>query len=88
MGSLRKNDGDGNENGKKSNWFRLAKQQLLHVHHAFLYNSLPSLHDCDVKPPSFTFYGRSEHKTIISFFSELRNTPLESTPGPGCSKDG
>ena len=25
--------------------------------HAFVYISLPSLHDCDVKMPNFTFYG-------------------------------
>ena len=30
----RDDDGDGNENGKKSNRFRLAKQ---HLHQAFLY---------------------------------------------------
>ena len=28
IGSLRNDDDDGNENGKKSNWFRQAKQQL------------------------------------------------------------
>ena len=28
IGSLSNNDGDGNEKGKKSNRFRLAKQQL------------------------------------------------------------
>ena len=28
---------------------RLAKQQILHVHHAFLYISLPSLHDYDYR---------------------------------------
>ena len=33
----------------KSNWLILAKQQLdLHVHHASLYISLPSLHDYEV----------------------------------------
>ena len=29
----------------------------------FLYISLPSLHDYDVKLPNFTSYGRREHKT-------------------------
>ena len=38
-------DDDGNENGNR---IRLAK---LHVQHAFLYLSLPSLHDYDVKMP-------------------------------------
>ena len=31
--------------------------RMLHVHTPFLYISLPSLHDCDVKMPNFTFYG-------------------------------
>ena len=35
---------------------RLAKQQLCTcMHHAFLYISLPSLHDYNVKLPNFTF---------------------------------
>ena len=38
-GTLSNDDGDINENGKKA----------MHVHHAFLYISLPSLHDYDVK---------------------------------------
>ena len=41
---------------KKSNRGRLAKQQLhLHVYHASLYISLPSLHDYNMKMPNFTF---------------------------------
>ena len=47
---------DGNENDKKAIGL-LSKTTTLHVHHAFLYISLPSLHDYDVKMPSFTFYG-------------------------------
>ena len=35
----------------------LSKQKSLHVHHAFLYISLPLRHDYDVKMPNFTFYG-------------------------------
>ena len=55
------------------------KTTTLHVHLAFLYISLPSLHDYDVELPNFTFYGGSELKTTIFFFSvcELRNSPLE-----------
>ena len=34
----------------------------------FLYISLPSLHDYDVKIPNFTFSGGREHKTTTSFF--------------------
>ena len=46
-------DGDGNENVK------ITKTTILHVHHAFLYISFPSLHDYDVKMPNFTFNRRS-----------------------------
>ena len=46
-------DGDGNENVK------ITKTTILHMHHAFLYVSFPSLHDYDVKMPSFTFNRRS-----------------------------
>ena len=46
-------DGDGNENVK------ITKTTILHVHHAFLYVSFPSLHDYDVKMPNFTFNRRS-----------------------------
>ena len=38
------------------------------MHHAFLYISLLSLHDYDVKLPIFTFCGGREHKTAIFFF--------------------
>ena len=36
--------------------------------HAFLYISLPSLHDYNVKMPNFMFSGGHEHK-VTSFFS-------------------
>ena len=42
IGNLSNYDGDGNKNGKNAN-------KTLHVHHAFLYISLPSLHNYDVK---------------------------------------
>ena len=41
----------------------------------FLYISLPSLHDYDVKLPNSTSYGRREHKTTT--FPGLRSSPLE-----------
>ena len=44
---------------------RLAKKQLCTL---FLYISLPSLHDYDVKMPNFTFCGGREHKTTTLFF--------------------
>ena len=63
--SLRSDDGDGNENGKKAKRFRLAKQQLCTL---FLYLSLPSLHDYNVKVPNFTFCRGREQKTTTFFF--------------------
>ena len=41
----------------------ISKITTLHMH-----ISLPSLHDCEVKVPNFTFCGVREHKTIIFFF--------------------
>ena len=34
------------------------------MHHAFLYISLPSLHDYDVKMPNFTFYRGGTQATM------------------------
>ena len=38
------------------------------MHHAFLYISLPSLYDYDLKMPNFTFCGGREHTTTTFFF--------------------
>ena len=43
-GSFSNDDGDGNEDVKKAIGL-LRKTTTLHVHHAFLYIFLPSLHD-------------------------------------------
>jgi len=41
------------------------------MHHAFLYISLPSLHDNNVKVPNFTLFRGWEHtKTTFLFFSK------------------
>ena len=62
FGSLRSDEGDGNENVEKT--IRLiTKTIILPVHHAFLYISLPSLHDYDVKMPNFTMYRGSTQAT-------------------------
>ena len=37
------------------------------VHHAFLYISLPSFRDYDVKMPNCKFYGGSKMRRRISF---------------------
>ena len=63
LGSLRSDDGDRNGNATKAIGL-ISKTTILHVHHAFLYISLPSLHDYDVKMRNFTMYiGRTKAKT-------------------------
>ena len=50
-------NGDVNENGKNAIGL-ISKTKTLHVHHAFLYISLPSLRDYDrEKMPIFTSSG-------------------------------
>ena len=48
----------------------------------FLYISLPSLHNYNVKMPNFTFYGGSEQTTMTFFFFSwiLINSLLEFNP--------
>ena len=46
----------------------MSKTTPLHVHHAFLYISFPSLHDYDVKMPIFTFCWGRKHKATTFFF--------------------
>ena len=62
IGTLRSDDGDGNGNATKAIGL-ISKTTILHVHHAFLYISLPSLHDYDVKMPNVTMYGGSTQAT-------------------------
>ena len=54
-GTLRSNDADGSKNVKKKTIGLISKTTTLHVHYAFLYISLPALHDYDVKMPNFAF---------------------------------
>ena len=68
IGSFSNDDGNGNENAKKAVVLS-SKTTTLHVHHAILYISLPSLHDYDVKMPDFTLYGGRKQATKISSFS-------------------
>ena len=58
LGTLRSDDGDGKGNATKAIDL-ISKTKILHVHHAFLYISLPSLHDYEVKMPNFTMYRGS-----------------------------
>ena len=41
----------------------ITKTTIFHLHHAFLYISLPSLHDYDMKMPNFKFYRGSTQAT-------------------------
>ena len=68
IGSFSNDDGDGDEDVKKAIGL-LRKTTTLHVHHAFLYISLPSLHDYDVKMPNCKFYGGRKQATTNLFFS-------------------
>ena len=47
----------------------ISKTTTPHGQHTFLYISLPPLHDCDAKMPSFTFYGGREQETTKFSFS-------------------
>ena len=67
LGSLSNDDGHGNENGKKAIG-KISKTTTLHVHQAFLYIFLPSLHDYDVKMFTLRFCRGREHKTTTSSF--------------------
>ena len=63
IGTLRSDDGDANENVKKTIGLT-TETTTLHMHHVFLYISLPSPHDYDVKMPNSMFYrGRTQATT-------------------------
>ena len=62
LGTSRSDDSDGNENVNKAIGL-ITKTTILHVHHAFLYISLPLLQDYDVKMPNLTFYIGSTQVT-------------------------
>ena len=71
LGTLRSDDGDGNGNATEAIGL-ISKTTILHVHHAFLYISLPPLHDYDVKMPNLTMYRGSTQVTMrfpLSFWA-------------------
>ena len=69
LGSFSNDDGDFNENGKKTIGWDWQNNNSVHASR-FLYLSLPLLNDYDVKLPNFTFCWGSEQKTtILPFFS-------------------
>ena len=47
-----------------------GKTTASHVHHAFLYISLPFLDDYDVNIPNFAFYGERKQATTNLYFSD------------------
>ena len=54
------------------------------MQHTFLYISLPSLHDCDVKFPQVTFRGGRKHRLDYKFLFlplNLVAVPKNSIPG-------
>ena len=57
------------EDVKKKTIGLLRKTTTLYVHRAFLYISLPSLHDYDVKMPNCKFYGGRKQATTNLFLS-------------------
>ena len=83
LGSISNDDGDGNENGKKSTELDKQNNNFARAFHAFLYTSLPTLHDYDVKMPNFLFCGELKHKAM-TFFPDLRYSLLEFSSGKIC----
>ena len=67
LGTLRSNDADDHENVKKTIGL-IRKTTTSHVHHTFLYISIPFLHDYDVKMPNLAFcWGRKQATTKFYF---------------------
>ena len=75
LGSLADNS-DGNEDVKKAIGV-MSKTTTLHVHHAFLYSSLPSLHDYDVKMLDRKLYGGRKQGMTNVYFLFLSNGPAK-----------
>ena len=71
VGSFSNDDGGGNQDLQdvKRAIGLSRKTTTLHVHDAFLYISLPSLHDYDVKMPKSKFYARRKQAMTNLFFS-------------------
>ena len=68
LGTLRSNDADGNQNGKKQQ-FLLAKQQLCTCTTLFCTFLCPFMHDYDVNMTNFLFYGGRKQATTKFYFS-------------------
>ena len=68
LGSFSNDNSDSNKSIKTAIGL-LSKKTSLHVHHTFLYISLPLRHDYDLKMPNFTFYGGRKQATRKFSFS-------------------
>ena len=82
IGTLRSDNRDGNGNVNKAIGL-MTKTTSLHVHHASLYVSLPSLHDYGMKMPNFTFFrgSNTSDDEISSLFLNLDMVLRDSTLG-------
>ena len=63
IGTLRFDNGDVNGNATKAIGL-ISQTTILHMHHAFFYISLLSLHDYDAKMPNFTMCRGSTQATM------------------------
>ena len=77
------NDNSVSNKSVKTGIVLLSKQKSLHVHHAFLYISLPLRHDYDVKMPNFTFYVNKRWGNFLSL-SKLESGPQEIISRESC----
>ena len=68
LGNFSNDDGDGNEDVKKGLGLDWQNNNFARASR-FLYISLPSLLDYDVKMPNCKFYGGSKQATTNHFFS-------------------
>ena len=62
----------------------ISKTTTLHVHHDFLYISLPFLHYYDVKMPNFLFYAwgtQTRNDEILPRFLNLNMVSWNSNSG-------
>ena len=76
-GTVRNYDGYGNENVEKAVSL-MSKTKTLHLHHAFLYISLPSRHNYNVKWPNFEVTWEREQQGGKFHFEFGRGGPLSS----------
>ena len=66
--TIRRRDRNENVKTNKQTIGLEGKTTTLHVHHTFLYISLPFLHDYDVKFPNWTFHGGRKQATTKFYF--------------------